>query len=339
MRASRTLVILFATLAAVSGVSLTERNKPPPDTGSATFTELISKCEANSTAPECKLKKTDSEGVPKRLVVTPEQLGPIESAKTKSVNVLSERPGPKIEVAQKSRPRVVAAKVVEEEEDEGQEKEDEIPRPIVVDNKFPKELNFFCQIRTKLQRDRFCYSNIDAYLLACPDGTPPIFLVPFCLAYTQECSKLAFPEEDWCVNEFSKYEKFCTTAARITCSSKEGCQGPLDLTCVCEPFKCLANKVGTYTAEWCQRYELFCDAEKRTEKSDELASLLKDSVNVHKQCLDYLRVAHTICNPFRPDFDYDRCMKFLFDCELISDFGDEKKEDKQRKIFRLSKTM
>ncbi|KAK0417126.1 hypothetical protein QR680_012842 [Steinernema hermaphroditum] len=335
MRASRTLlpvVLLFLAAPSIFAVSVIERNKPPEEERSSTFTELISKCEANSTSPDCKLKKMDNEGVPRRLVITPEQIEAIDSRKPKVPGV--PRPAPKEEIAEKPgipRRRVIQAKV--EEEDQEEEETEDALRLIVIDNNFPKELVFFCQIRTRLQRDRFCYRHLDAYLLACPDGTPPIFLVPFCLAYAQQCSKLAFPEEKWCVREFDHYEKFCTAPERTECSAEEQCgREQPDYSCHCEPFTCLARR--QVRPLQLGRFELFCDAEKRTEKSDDLANLLKDSVNVHKQCLEFLLVARTICNPFRPDFDHERCMKFLFDCELISDFGGEKVSPNPGKTLR-----
>ncbi|CAJ0598229.1 unnamed protein product [Cylicocyclus nassatus] len=54
---------------------------------------------------------------------------------------------------------------------------------IVITNRFPKELNFFCNPRHELMRDHLCYGHVDAYALACAEDTPPMHLVPFCLAF------------------------------------------------------------------------------------------------------------------------------------------------------------
>uniref|UniRef100_A0A0N5AQP4 DB domain-containing protein n=1 Tax=Syphacia muris TaxID=451379 RepID=A0A0N5AQP4_9BILA len=193
---------------------------------------------------------------------------------------------------------------------------------IVVDNPFPARLTLFCQISSVLQRDRLCYGSMDEYYLACPNGAPPIHLVPFCLGYQMMCSQLSYIRKSSCKKNFPKYKEFCTTVDRISCDQSKNCSG-YDYSCYCEPYALLQKRFGIDTAAWCQRFELFCNAEKRTEKSTEMVRLLKKTVGVHKQCMNYLNVAKTICVPFRPDFDYERCIKFIFDCELISEFDDE----------------
>ncbi|CAJ0580699.1 unnamed protein product, partial [Mesorhabditis spiculigera] len=44
-------------------------------------------------------------------------------------------------------------------------------------------------------------------------------------------------------------------------------------------------------------------------------------------CVELWGLAHAICNPFTRNFQWERCQKFLFDCELISDFPDDKQVD------------
>ncbi|EGT52222.1 hypothetical protein CAEBREN_22709 [Caenorhabditis brenneri] len=67
-----------------------------------------------------------------------------------------------------------------EEEEEEKSLEKDI---LVIPNRFPKRLNWFCNPRNEMMRDRFCFGEIDAFALACADDSPPIQLVPFCLGY------------------------------------------------------------------------------------------------------------------------------------------------------------
>ncbi|VDK67414.1 unnamed protein product, partial [Cylicostephanus goldi] len=181
---------------------------------------------------------------------------------------------------------------------------------IVITNRFPKELNFFCNPRHELMRDRLCYGHIDAYALACAEDTPPMHLVPFCLAFKKfayliqrHCSLVNYPADDWCHREFDRYEGFCTSAKRQKCKS---CS--YDLTCHCEPYECLWKRHGFNTAVWCQRYELFCNEKARREKAAELVSLMQDAIKIHYRCMHLFNLPKVICDPFRRQFDYNRCM-------------------------------
>ncbi|CAJ0943160.1 unnamed protein product, partial [Mesorhabditis belari] len=151
-------------------------------------------------------------------------------------------------------------------------------------------------------RDRFCYKAIDAFAIACANESPPLQLIPFCFGYKYQCSRLTYPTEDWCEKEFDHYER-----------------------------------TGTRTAEWCQRFELFCNATAREEKRAELNALMGDAVKVHKQCVELWGLSHAICNPFIRNFQWERCQKFLFDCELISDFPDD--EEKTESILSTSQVL
>ncbi|KHJ80223.1 hypothetical protein OESDEN_20105 [Oesophagostomum dentatum] len=171
-------------------------------------------------------------------------------------------------------------------------------------------------------RDRLCYGQVDAYALACAEDTPPMHmhLVPFCLAFKRHCSLVNYPADDWCAREFDRYEDFCTETKRRRCKS---CS--YDLSCYCEPYECLWRRHGFNTAVWCQRYELFCNERQRRKKANELIALMEDAVKIHYRCMHLFNLPKVICDPFRRQFDYNRCMKFLFDCELISewDSGEE----------------
>ncbi|KAJ1365906.1 hypothetical protein KIN20_026376 [Parelaphostrongylus tenuis] len=171
---------------------------------------------------------------------------------------------------------------------------------LVIANRFPEELIFFCNPRNELMRDRICYGQLDAYALACADDTPPLHLVPFCFAFKHQCSRITYPSDDWCVREFDRYVDYCTRMRRNTCKSCD-----YDLSCYCEPYECVWRRFGYNTAVWCQRYELFLRRERAT------------------TCMHLFNLPKVICDPFRRQFDYNRCTKFLFDCELISNFDDE----------------
>ncbi|KAK6741416.1 hypothetical protein RB195_009334 [Necator americanus] len=189
---------------------------------------------------------------------------------------------------------------------------------IVIANRFPKDLNYFCNPRNELMRDRICFGQVDAYALACADDTPPLHLVPFCLVFKRHCSMISYPDDDWCSREFDRYDDFCTRTKINKCKS---CS--YDLSCQCEPYECLWRRGGYNTAIWCQRYELFCNEKERRNKANELIALMQDAVRIHYRCMHLFNLPKVICDPFRRQFDYERCTKFLFDCELISEWGSE----------------
>uniref|UniRef100_A0A7E4W346 EGF-like domain-containing protein n=1 Tax=Panagrellus redivivus TaxID=6233 RepID=A0A7E4W346_PANRE len=288
----------------------------PSGCESQTFAGLLDACTINPNTPACVKMKAEKQAEAEATPTTTTE---------KPKPAVTQAPPPLNATFSTTEPPVlttVAVATVTAEPDDSEETTSASPPVIVIDNKFPKNLLLFCRLDNRLQRDRFCYENHDAFLLACPGGNPPIHLVPFCLGFEYKCGKLNYPEESWCVQEFNQYEKFCKRVGRYDCSNAANhCQG--DYSCQCEPYYCLAKKYGVSTAEWCQRYELFCDAEGRADASTHLMHLLESSVNVHKQCMLYLNIARTICIPFKVDFDQERCIKFLFDCELISAFDTE----------------
>ncbi|VDL84933.1 unnamed protein product [Nippostrongylus brasiliensis] len=190
---------------------------------------------------------------------------------------------------------------------------------LVIANNFPKDLNFFCYPRNELMRDRICYGQLDAYALACAEDTPPLHLVPFCLAFKHQCSLVNYPAKDWCVREFDRYDNYCTRLRKSKCKS---CTH--DLSCYCEPYECLWRRLGYETAVWCQRYELFCNEKERRDKANELVTLMEKAVRIHYRCMHLFNLPKVICDPFRRQFDYNRCTKFLFDCELVSEWEEEK---------------
>uniref|UniRef100_A0A7I4YCK4 GDNF domain-containing protein n=1 Tax=Haemonchus contortus TaxID=6289 RepID=A0A7I4YCK4_HAECO len=194
---------------------------------------------------------------------------------------------------------------------------------LVIANNFPASLNFFCNPRNELMRDRLCYGQLDQYALACADDTPPLQLVPFCLAFKRHCHLVNYPADDWCVREFDRYDEYCTRAKKSKCKS---CTH--DLSCYCEPYQCTWQRYGYETAIWCQRYELYCNEKERRNKADELVSLMDGAVRVHNRCMHLFNLPKVICDPFRRQFDYNRCMKFLFDCELISEWDDDEESGK-----------
>ncbi|CAL2037388.1 unnamed protein product [Caenorhabditis brenneri] len=206
-----------------------------------------------------------------------------------------------------------------EEEEEEKSLEKDI---LVIPNRFPKRLNWFCNPRNEMMRDRFCFGEIDAFALACADDSPPIQLVPFCLGYKHQCSKANYPSEDWCEKEYNHYKRFCTHCEKDPCISFTH-----DIDCYCEPYNNIWRRYGFETARWCQKYELTCDEKTRRDKGSELVQLMQDRIKVHYRCLHLYNLPHVICDPFSTRFDWYRCMKFLFDCELISDWDDDDYDD------------
>ncbi|VDM67457.1 unnamed protein product [Strongylus vulgaris] len=50
---------------------------------------------------------------------------------------------------------------------------------------------------------------------------------------------------------------------------------------------------------------------------------MQDAIKIHYRCMHLFNLPKVICDPFRRQYDYNRCIKFLFDCELISEWGSE----------------
>uniref|UniRef100_A0A0K0EJR1 Phospholipase A(2) n=1 Tax=Strongyloides stercoralis TaxID=6248 RepID=A0A0K0EJR1_STRER len=215
-----------------------------------------------------------------------------------------------------------------------EEKNDKNNFLLISDNNFPPKYNVFCVPRSVSLKDRFCYGNLDAYIIACAHNNYPLHLASFCFGFKHLCSKVNFPNDKFCDDEYEHYQKFCKINDRDWCAldTKVYCDyangngtaddevSRLAYGCYCDPYKCLIRKGGLHTAEWCQRYELFCDSKKREEESQELSQILSKTIVVHQHCTIFLHFAKVLCNPFGPDYDQERCTKFLFDCELITDF-------------------
>ncbi|GMS89429.1 hypothetical protein PENTCL1PPCAC_11604, partial [Pristionchus entomophagus] len=194
---------------------------------------------------------------------------------------------------------------------------------LVIPNEFPESLTRICYPRTPLMRDRFCIGNVDAFALACAGGRPPLQLAPFCQGFDDICEQFYFPEDEWCEKDFSVYRRHCAFSGRTSC---DDCSTRFE-DCSCEPYVCLWRQKGLDSARWCQKYELFCNAESRRKSAVKLLSVLESSIRLHNHCYTLWNVARTICNPFRSKYDFKRCQKFLLDCELLSDFEEEDQEE------------
>uniref|UniRef100_A0A0N5B584 DB domain-containing protein n=2 Tax=Strongyloides papillosus TaxID=174720 RepID=A0A0N5B584_STREA len=238
--------------------------------------------------------------------------------------------GKKIKNNDKTVPEVVEESEKLEEEEKIEEK-----NPLIIsDNNFPPKYNVFCVPNSVSLKDRFCYGNLDAYIIGCAHNNYPLHLASFCFGFKHLCSKVNFPNDGFCDKEYEHYSKFCKIDDRDSCSldTKVYCDyangngtrddevSRLAYGCFCDPYKCLIRRGGLHTANWCQRYELFCDSKKREEESQELSQLITKAIVVHQHCTIFLHFAKVLCNPFGPDYDEKRCTKFLFDCELITDF-------------------
>uniref|UniRef100_A0AC35U2C8 GDNF domain-containing protein n=1 Tax=Rhabditophanes sp. KR3021 TaxID=114890 RepID=A0AC35U2C8_9BILA len=275
-----------------------------------------------------------------QLDVTSSQPPPSAGSKLNSLNTFSDLIGNQKLLPDKKTPLKKEPKIEEmmaptegkAPQENGEEKGSQL---MIIDNTFPLRLNVFCRLTSQFARDRFCYSNLDAYIITCANNVFPLHLASFCIGFKKVCGKVNYPNEKWCDKEFHLYQKFCATKDRCGCAlhTQQHCdyynntKNPevdrLIQQCHCNPYQCLVNKRGLHTAEWCQRYELFCDAEKRQNEAEELSQLMDKAVIVHQQCIQFLNFANVLCNPFGPDYDAERCTKFLFDCELISNFDDE----------------
>uniref|UniRef100_A0A0N4ZPM5 DB domain-containing protein n=1 Tax=Parastrongyloides trichosuri TaxID=131310 RepID=A0A0N4ZPM5_PARTI len=226
----------------------------------------------------------------------------------------------------------IIEEVIPIEEDDETEKKSPL---LIADNNFPPKYNVFCVPNSVGLKDRFCYGNLDAYIIACAHNNYPLHLASFCFGFKHLCSKVNYPNDKFCDVEYDKYMKYCKIDNRENCamdtkvycdyyhgnSTRDDEVSRIAHGCFCNPYKCLIRRGGLHTAEWCQRYELFCDSKKREEESQELSQLMTKAIVVHQHCTIFLHFAKVLCNPFGPDYDQARCTKFLFDCELISDFS------------------